>query len=182
MKKIITGILTAALCLSVAVPVFAKEIDQDSDPKEGTTTLTTSKEATYMVIIPQLANITFDTEVNPIGDIEYRSGNLEPDAYVTVTLEEQAPLVNTVNEDYTIPYEVKCGDDIFQKVIYDEDTAAGTKTPLTVNITSEAWEAAKSGSYTGSLIFVIDYTNPHAAEDESDNAEEPDVFAEPAEP
>lgn len=161
MKKLAAGILITALCLATAIPSLAAEINQDSDPKEGTTTLTTSKKPTYMVIIPQLANITFDTEVNPIGDIEYRSGNLEPDAYVTVTLEKQAPLVNTVNSEYTIPYEVTCGDEIFQNVIYDEDTAAGTKTPLNVNITSEAWEAAKSGNYTGSLTFVIDYTNPH---------------------
>lgn len=166
MKKILTGILTAALCLSMAVPAFAKEIDQDTEPKEGTTTLTTSKAATYVVVIPETAEIVFDTEVNSIGDIEYKEGNLEPDAYVTVTLSEQTPLANNVDDNYTIPYEIKSGEEVFESVTYDEDTEPETKTPLTVNITKAAWGAAKSGDYTASLTFTIAYTNPHAQTEE----------------
>lgn len=166
MKKMLAGILTAALCLSMAVPAFAKEINQDTDPNTGTTTLTTSKSATYVVVIPETAEIVFDTEVNPIGDIEYKKGNLEPDAYVTVTLSEQTSLANSVDNSYTIPYEIMSGEEVFEAVTYDESTKPETKTPLTANITKEAWEAAKSGDYSATLTFTIEYTNPHAQTEE----------------
>ena len=162
MKKMLSSILTAALCLSMAVPVFAQEISQDTEPDTGTTTITASKAATYMVVIPERAEITFDTEVNPIGGIEYKEGNLEPDAYVTVTLSKQTPLAHNVDASYTIPYEIRSGETVFESAVYDESTEAGTKTPLTANISKEAWEAAKSGDYTASLTFTIQYTNPHA--------------------
>lgn len=168
MKKIPAGVLTVALCLSMTVPAFATEIDQDTTPQEGTTTLSASKAATYVVAIPEKAEIVFDTEVNPIGEIEYKEGNLEPDAYVTVTLSEQTPLANNVDDSDTIPYEIQSGGADFESVIYDESTEAGTKTPLSVNITKEAWEAARSGNYTASLTFMIQYTNPHVQMEESD--------------
>lgn len=162
MKKRLTGILTAALCLSMAVPAFAKEINQDTNPNTGTTTLTTSKSASFVVVIPETAEIAFDTEVNSIGDIEYKEGNLEPDAYVTVTLSEQTLLANSADNRYAIPYEIKSGETVFETVTYNESTEPGTKTPLTANITKEAWEAAKSGDYTARLTFMIEYANPYA--------------------
>ena len=162
MKKMLSGVLTAALCLSMAVPAFAQEISRDTDPNTGITTLTASKAATYVVVIPEKAEIAFDTEVNSIGGIEYKEGNLEPDAYVTVPLSEQTPLANDVDNSYTLPYEIRSGEEAFEAVTYDESTAPGTKTPLTANITKEAWEASKSGDYTATLTFSIAYTNPHA--------------------
>lgn len=170
MKKLLTGMLTAALCVSMATTAFAAEINQDSNDKTGSTTLTTSKAATYTVVIPETAEITFDVEENPIGAITYQSGNLEPDAYVTVELTEQTVLANQVDETYTIDYEIKSGDAAFESIVYDEDTAAGTKTELTANITKEAWENAKAGDYSATLTFTISYTNPHA---------EPEVPEEP---
>lgn len=162
MKKLLTGILTAALFASMATTAFAAEIDQDSEDKTGSTTLTTSKEATYTIVIPESAEIAFDVEENPIGAITYQSGNLEPDAYVTVSLSEKTELTNNADETYTIDYEVKSGDTAFESIIYDEDTNAGTQTELTANITQKAWEEAKAGDYSATLTFAISYTNPHA--------------------
>lgn len=166
MKKIFSGLLALTLFLSMATTAFAAEINQDSEDKTGSTTLTTSKAATYTIVIPESAEITFDVEENPIGAIEYQSGNLEPDAYVTVSLSEKTDLTNDVDETYTIDYAIQSGEDAFESVIYDEDTAAGTKTELTANITKEAWEEAKAGNYFATLTFTISYTNPHEAPEE----------------
>lgn len=158
MKKLIAFCMTGILCFGMAGTVFATEINQNSDPKTADTILTTSKEASYIVVIPETAGITFDTEVNPIGDIEYIGGNLEPDAYVTVGLSSKTPLENTANSDYTIPYEVCSGNEVFEKVVYNEETEANTKIPLNVNITKEAWEKTKAGNYQARLTFSVSYT------------------------
>lgn len=162
MKKIFAGLLALTLCCSMATTAFAAEINQDSDPKTGSTTLTTSKAATYTIIIPESAEIAFDVEKNPIGEIEYRSGNLEPDAYVTVTLSEKTALANKVDDQYTIDYVISDAEGEFTSVVYDEETVAGTKTALTADITKMAWEDAKAGDYSATLTFAISYTNPHA--------------------
>ncbi len=75
---------------------------------------------------------------------------------------KQTPLTHNVDASSTIPYEIRSGGTVFESAVYDESTEAGTKTPLTANITKEAWEDAKSGAYTASLTFMIQYTNPHA--------------------
>lgn len=160
MNKLIVFCMIGILCLGMGGTVFATEINQDSDPKEAGTTLTTSKDASYIVVIPETSGITFDMEVNPIGEIEYVGGNLEPNAYVTVELSNKTPLENTANSDYTIPYEVYSGNGAFEKVVYNEETEANTKTPLTVNITKSAWEKAKAGNYEAFLTFSISYTKP----------------------
>ncbi len=53
---------------------------------------------------------------------------------MTVTLSEQTPLANKVDDSYTIPYEIRSGEETFEAVTYDESTEPGTKTPLTANI------------------------------------------------
>lgn len=161
MRRFIALILALFCCGVFSLTAFAADIDQDSADKSANTTLTTSKAASYLVVIPESAEITFDTEVNPIGDIQYVSGNLEPDAYVTVSLSQQTELVNEADNTYTIDYVIKSGEEDFTSVVYNEDTAAGTKTPLTVNITKEAWEAAKAGEYAATLTFEISYTDPN---------------------
>ena len=159
MKKIFAALLTLTLCLSMASTAFAAEIDQDSEPKQGQTTLTTEKAATYVVVIPETAEIKFDVESNPIGDIEYQSGNLEPGAYVTVALTGKTDLANVEDDQYTIPYQISHSGQEFTQVVYTEKTAAGTKTPLTADITKTAWEDAKAGGYEATLTFTISYTN-----------------------
>lgn len=173
MKKLSAFCIAGILCFCVTGTVFASGIDQgdaspkgttitqDSDPKEADTTLTTSKGASYIVVIPEQAEISFDREENPIGEIEYVKGNLEPGAYVTVALSKKTPLENKADDQYTIPYEVCLQGEPFEQVVYDELTAAETKTALTVNITKENWEKAKAGDYKASLTFSISYTNPH---------------------
>ncbi len=164
MKKVLTGVVSGILCLSLAVPAWAATLDQDSDPMEANTTVTTSEEATFEVVIPEKAEIAFDVEHNPIGAIAYKEGNLEPDTYVTVSLSRQTALENEADSCYTIPYQVQDADGAFESVVYPEDTKPGTQTPLSVYISQEAWEEAKSGDYSATLTFTITYTNPHDGE------------------
>ena len=67
MKKLVAGIMTAALCASMASTAFAADINQDSEPKTGNTALTTSKAPTYTIVIPESAEIAFDVEENALG-------------------------------------------------------------------------------------------------------------------
>lgn len=162
MKKLLACVLSAVLFFSMTATAFAADIDQDATSKEANTTLTATKAASYIVVIPESAVIAFDQEVNPIGAIKYVSGNLEVGACVTVSLTDKTPLANDADAQYTIPYEIKCGEEVFDKVVYDENTAADTKTQLTANITKADWEAAKAGNYTATLTFALDYVNTPA--------------------
>lgn len=123
------------------------------------------------MVIPETAEIVFDTEVNPIGAIAYMEGNLEPDAYVTVELTAQTLLSNKIDGSYKIDYVISDADGVFTSVVYNEQIVTGTQTPLTVDITKEEWEEAKSGEYEARLTFTISYTNPHDAQDQP--ADEP---------
>ena len=137
-----------------------------TEQTEGNTQLLARKDASYIVVIPKQAEITFDSTSSAIGSIVYKEGNLEPDAYVTVKLKEKTTLTHTVNDSYTIPYLI-CSEDKtvnFDSITYNENTSTGTETPLTAEITKEAWEAAKAGSYKATLTFGISYNNPHDGE------------------
>jgi len=159
MKKLFATLLALTLCCSMATTAFAAEINQDSDPKTGNTTITTVKDPTYIVVIPETAQIEFDVGSNPIGSIEYKEGNLEPGAEVTVELKNASALAHKEDAKYTIEYAVCKDGEAFTSVVYNEQTAAGTKTALTADITKEAWEAAKAGNYEATLTFEISYEN-----------------------
>ena len=161
MKKLMMAGIVCALCVSASFPVLADENEDNSSPNGMI--LSYYQQPDYLVKIPSEATITFDSEINSIGELEYQKGNLEPDAYVTVSLEKQSPLEQ--EENNTIPYTLYSGEKVFESVVYDEQTAIGTKTPLAVHITKEAWEAATGGDYTATLTFLISYTNPHEGED-----------------
>ena len=161
MKKLMMAGIVCTLCVSASFPVLADENEDNSSPNGMI--LSYYQQPDYLVKIPSEATITFDSEINSIGELEYQKGNLEPDAYVTVSLEKQSPLKDEGVD--AIPYTVYSGEEVFEKVVYDEQTAIGTKTPLAVHITKEAWEAAPSGDYTATLTFLISYTNPHEGED-----------------
>lgn len=159
MKKLFATLLALTLCCSMATTAFAAEINQDSETKTGNTTITTVKDPTYIVVIPEKAEIQFGVESNPIGDIVYKEGNLEPGAEVTVELKNASTLAHKEDAQYTIEYAVCKDGEAFTSVVYNEQTAAGTKTALTANITKEAWDAAKAGNYEATLTFEISYEN-----------------------
>mgnify|MGYP007076796048 CR=1 FL=1 len=161
MKKLMMAGIACALFTSISFPILANDNEDNPNPNE--TVLNYYQKANYVVYIPQKAAITFDTEVNSIGELKYLEGNLEPDAYVTVSLEKQSPLKDEGVD--AIPYTVYSGEEVFESVVYDGQTAIGTSTPLAVHITKEAWEAAAGGDYAATLTFLISYTNPHEGED-----------------
>ena len=162
----LTLCVMALLCGTLTARATEENPNLTTEQTEGNTQLLARKDASYIVVIPKQAEIIFDSTSSAIGSIVYKEGNLEPDAYVTVKLKEKTNLAHTVNDSYTIPYLI-CSEDKtvnFDSVNYNENTSAGTETPLTAEITKEAWEAAKAGSYKATLTFGISYNNPHDGE------------------
>lgn len=155
MKK--TMKIMAFSCLMTGflfTPVMAKTVTEPGG--EGETTLETSKSASYTVIIPESATIPYGSTVSNIGSIWYTKGNLEPGASVNVSLKTKGDLANTKANNYTIPYKITLNGTEFTNVVYPED-AQQIETPLKAEITTQDWEAAKSGDYKARLVFNISY-------------------------
>lgn len=159
MKKILTTAITAALCISaISTTAFATEIKQDTSSKTADTVITASKAVTYTVIIPESGQAVYGVEDNPIGDIEFVSGNLEPNSKVTVELTNSSDFVNSKDANEKIPYSIESNGVAFVNTDFSENTEAGTKVPLSVKITNSDWENAKAGNYSATLTFTVSYT------------------------
>lgn len=161
MKKLLSATLAAALCLSASSAVFAADTqinESTADPKNANTTITASKPATYTVVIPESATAEYDVEDNTIGDIVYASGNLEPNAKVTVELTGASDFTNDKDSNSKIPYSIESNGTVFTAADFPENTADGTKVPLSVKITKSDWAEAKAGQYTATLTFTVTYT------------------------
>lgn len=164
MKKIITGVLTAALCISMTVSVFAAEVN--SDGGKADTTLTYSVDADYMVVIPERVVLT-----QPLA-ISSSKANTEPGKAVKVRITEGlfdgSVSLDRDNDtsDYAITAKVKRNESD-EKV--DSDTVIAAFSDVTAEITGGTLtfddpiapddNPVKAGSYTGSLTFTVSYEN-----------------------
>lgn len=164
MKKIITGVLTAALCISMTVSVFAAEVN--SDGGKADTTLAYSVDADYMVVIPERVVLT-----QPLA-ISSSKANTEPGKAVKVRITEGltdgSVSLDRDNDtsDYAITAKVKCNESD-EKV--DSDTVIAAFSDVTAEITGGTLtfddpiapddNPVKAGSYTGSLTFTVSYEN-----------------------
>ena len=81
MKKLASLALAFALCAACAAPVLADETK--------TTTITTTINPTYTVVIPAATNITFNhTDTNLNGTLHLSAAQLDPDHEVTISATE----------------------------------------------------------------------------------------------
>lgn len=160
MKKGTGMFIACLLCLTSSLPLRAAQrtVSDEQDPM--TTQVTSVRKADYIVSVPREVTIAYDRERNPLGSITYTYGNLDPDAYVSVTLEEHAPLCSDAGA--VIPYEVYAEDAVFTRVDFAEETAWQTSCPLWLQIEKKDWEAALAGHYSTRLTFQIAYHDPHA--------------------
>ena len=94
MKKLASLAFAYALCAACAAPVLADETK--------TTTITTTINPTYTVVIPAATNITFNhTDTNLNGTLHLSAAQLDPDHEVTISateyeLENQADNTKTI--------------------------------------------------------------------------------------
>ena len=77
-----------------------------------------------------------------------------------VALDASGTLKNQADTTKTIAYTIKAGEDAFTSARY---TTAGQETPLTIDITQEAWNTAFAGSYSDTVTFTVSYIDTTAA-------------------
>ena len=154
MKKIIAILLTLILTLSLSATAFAAEIKQDSDPKTANVEVTTSIEPTYTVTIPSNTKVEFNAETTSFGAVTLAAAQIDPGYAVKVELNTDGTLENQADTSKTIAYTVNDANGAFTVAEY---TTAGEKSPLTINITKDAWNAAFAGEYKDIVTFTVSY-------------------------
>lgn len=167
-KRIMAGMTAALICCAAALPVSAagstQVTDQTGDPRAAVD-LSTQIDPNYTIIIPQEAGIAFQDLEHTIS-VKYAKGNLEPGAAVRVTTSDRTVLKNdkaagTASADEQIVFSVSAenaGSGV-QSVVFPEGTAAETLKDFTLRTTAAQWNAAKSGTYSGEMVFQISYEN-----------------------
>lgn len=158
MKKVITGVLTAALCAGMTVPAFAADVTTEGSQN---TALTYSVETDYIVTIPE--QVSLDKEIV----ISSSKANTEPGMAVKVCISDltaagAAELTRTNDESYKITAAAKQKNNgitnntvvaQFADVTTEKKADAITfDDPVAVN-----GGEIKAGSYTGSLTFSVSY-------------------------
>lgn len=154
MKKFTAIILTLVLILSLSVTAFATEINQDSDPKTSDVTVTTSIEPTYTVTIPANTTVDFNATSTSFGAIQLDAAQIDPGYVVRVALDASGTLKNAKDTRKTIAYTVN---DVNSAFVSADYTVAGQSTPLTIDITQDAWNTAFAGDYSDVMTFTVSY-------------------------
>ena len=156
MKKILTLALVAAMLTATGITAFAADIDQDTTPPTGTTSVTMSVAPSYTVSIP--ASVTLgDADVT--ADITASDVILEDGKQIKVDLTAASNTAsgstfNAKNGDSAVTYTISAGD----KTIAVNDTVAtftanGSKT-LTFSAADKS-AATAAGAHTETLTFTV---------------------------
>lgn len=148
MRKLTALVLAIVLTLSLSVTVFAAEDRQ--------TTITTSIDPTYTVTIPANTNVKFNALSTSFGSVKLDTAQLDPGYAVQVSLNASGTLKNKADAKKTIAYTINDASGAFTVARY---TVAGQETPLTIEITKAAWNAAFAGSYSDTVTFTVSYIN-----------------------
>lgn len=155
MKKLKALFLTMILALSVTSTAFAAEItEEDGSPKNEEVTISASIAPTYTVTIPKDMKVEFNETSTTFGTISLDKAQIDPGYAVKVDLTASKILKNKADTSKTIAYAINAGGTAFTSQEY---TAAGQSTPLTIDITQEAWDQAYAGDYSDTVTFTISY-------------------------
>ena len=155
MKKLTAILLTMILALSMTSTAFAAEITEgDGSPKSEEVTISASIAPTYTVTIPEDIQVEFNKTSAAFGTISLDEARIDPGYAVKVELTASGLLKNKADDTRTIAYAINANGAAFESQEY---TAAGQSTPLTIDITQEAWNQAYAGEYSDTLTFTISY-------------------------
>lgn len=157
MKKIITGVLTAALCAGMTVPAFAADVTTEGSQN---TALTYSVAADYVVTIPETVALNEDLVIFS------NKANTEPGKAVKVQITGltdagAAELARTDDQEYKITAQAKqngkaiTNDTVVAK--FADVTAKEEAPAITFDAPAAASGEIKAGHYTGSLTFTVSY-------------------------
>ncbi|MEG0392534.1 MAG: hypothetical protein RR626_07200 [Anaerovoracaceae bacterium] len=149
-KKLLAGVMGILMVGAMGTSAFAAE----------TTNITTTVKADYTLTIPAATTIAFGAETTNLSGKLKASGNINADQKLTVTATAN-PLQVATDKTKEIPYTLKNGAATFTSDSWSEaelrdglaSADAGKSIQLSVNIVKAAWEAAKAGTYEGSITF-----------------------------
>ena len=135
MKKLTSLAFAFALCAACAAPVLADETK--------TTTITTTINPTYTVVIPAATNITFNhTDTNLNGTLHLSAAQLDPDHEVTISATEHE-LENQADSTKTIQFTLYAGSNSFTSTSF---TDTKKEVQLSAHIDQKAWNTAPPAS------------------------------------
>ena len=155
MKKLTAVLLTMVMALSMTSTTFATEITEgDGSPKSEEVTISASIAPTYTVTIPKDMEVEFNKTSTTFGTISLDEAQIDPGYVVKVELTASGLLKNKADTTKTIAYAINAGGTAFRSQEY---TAAGQNTPLTIDITQQAWDQAYAGEYADTVTFTISY-------------------------
>ncbi|HJB47199.1 MAG TPA: hypothetical protein H9713_10915 [Candidatus Mediterraneibacter surreyensis] len=161
MKKLTAILLTLIMTMAMTCTVFAAEItEEDGTPKREEVTISASIAPTYTVTIPKDIQVEFNKTSTAFGTIVLDKAQIDPGRVVKVELAASGLLKNKADDTKTIAYAINAGGTAF---VSQEYTAAGQSTPLTIDITKQAWDQAYAGEYSDTVTFTISYVEASGA-------------------
>ncbi|SDA26718.1 hypothetical protein SAMN02910447_02700 [Ruminococcus sp. YE71] len=160
MKKAFALILTGVLMAS-PLTAFA-EITENTDPKQGSTEITTQIAPAYIVTIPADTSVDFNTVNTDFGAVKLTKAQLEPNKCIKVTMTASGEMKNSADTSKVLPYTIFEGtaDAVTDTVFTSAELASvGDKTDLTISISADDWNNAYAGSYSDTVLFSIEYAD-----------------------
>ncbi len=153
-KKVLSAILALTLCGLMSTTAFAAAVDQDSDPKTGSTNVNYTVQPVYTVTIPaevtlgETATISAENVVVASGKqvaVELTGASGENNAF-TLTSAEGAVIGYTVQKNGS---NVSINDTVL--TVNPADGTSGSTTLSFLAPTSITY----AGNYTGNVTFTI---------------------------
>ncbi|MDO4341089.1 MAG: hypothetical protein Q4C91_23945 [Eubacteriales bacterium] len=157
-RKLAALLTAAALTGSIAAPMGVWA----ADTQTGKTDLNAEVDSTYKLTIPAQTTLTFGAASTKLDGVLKVSGNVDVDEKVTVTATSNA--LKNASHKVELPYTLMNGQAAFTTANWSETElreglegdGKGKELQLSVAITKDAWEAAKAGSYAGSITFTAE--------------------------
>ena len=160
MKKALTLALVAALLTATGITAFAAdtEVNQDTTPPTGATTVNYQVDPAYTVVIPESVTLT-DADVTAIikiyGATENYNVVIGKGQKVNVALTASANNFNVANTDGdTVAYTVNDKNAVDDLTTVAECTAAEGKKNTDITF-AKTGTAAYAGTYTDTLTFTV---------------------------
>lgn len=158
MKKLLTVVLTLAMVLSLSVTAFAADINQDIDPKTGSTNVTFNVDPTYTVTIPATVElvktgtdtITYEKDMTITAAAGVR---LLEGQSIQVTLTSDFNLETAASSTYKLPYTVTVGGSTIQN-----NGVVATFGTNTAEQSSTLHFAANNPTYAGDYSDTVTFT------------------------
>lgn len=120
------------------------------------TTVSYTVMPSYMVTIPTGKSVTFHQNSTSYGKIVVEEAIMDENKCIQVSVQSDKKLKNTEDANQVIPYEITDNNAPF---LLGQYTRTGEETELFLSVTSEEWNRAVSGNYTGNVSFTVSYVD-----------------------